>query len=197
MKIEELNQLSLSHQKNLLRYWFHISGLQRPGVEKLNVIFEQVIGAREDANPCLNCQGASIRRYQNKLYITTTLAAIDASWQMNWDLNSVLNLSDGWASITSMEEAAGGLSNKFVGRLLTVKVRSGGEHCHPVERSKSRSLKKLFHEYSVPPWLRGRWPLLYFGEQLIAVPGLFICKGFEAESTEDGIKLMLEYKTKN
>lgn len=195
LKITELNQLSLSHQKNLLRYWFHLLGLQRPGVEKLNVIFEEIIGAREDANPCLNWQGISIRRYQNKLYITATLSDIDTSWQMNWDLNSALNLSDNWASITSMKVAEGGLSNKLLGQVLTVKVRSGGEHCHPVERSKSRSLKKLFHEYSVPPWLRDRWPLLYLGERLIAVPGLFICKGFEAQSTEVGIKLLLEYNT--
>ena len=68
--IDELKQLSLSHQKNLLRYWFHQSGLKRPGIEKLNVIFEQVIGAREDANPCLNWQGKNIRRYQNKLYLS-------------------------------------------------------------------------------------------------------------------------------
>jgi tRNA(Ile)-lysidine synthase len=194
LKITELNQLSMSHQKNLLRYWFNLLGLQRPGVEKLNVIFEEIIGAKEDANPCLNWQGTSIRRYQNKLYITTTLPAIDSSWQMNWDLNSALNLSDSWASISSMKVADGGLSNKYIGRALTVKVRTGGEHCHPVERSKSRSLKKLFHEYSVPPWLRDRWPLLYLGEQLIAVPGLFICKGFEAKSTEVGIKLLLEHK---
>jgi tRNA(Ile)-lysidine synthase len=192
LNIDTLNQLSLSHKKNLLRYWFHHLGLQRPGIEKLHVILEQIIGAKEDATPCLNWQNSSIRRYQNKLYVTATLPDVDVSWQQSWDLKNMLTMPDNWASIISSEVSSGGLSSELLGKMLTVKVRAGGEHCHPVERSKKRSLKKLFQEYSIPPWLRERWPLLYSGEQLVAVPGLFICKGFEAKSTETGIQLLLE-----
>ncbi|MGL5502886.1 MAG: tRNA lysidine(34) synthetase TilS C-terminal domain-containing protein, partial [Aeromonas veronii] len=33
----------------------------------------------------------------------------------------------------------------------------------------------------VPSWQRGRIPILYYGEQVAAVVGLFICDGFMAQ----------------
>jgi tRNA(Ile)-lysidine synthase len=48
----------------------------------------------------------------------------------------------------------------------------------PVGRSGSRRFKKLLQEYGVPSWQRGRIPILYYGEQVAAVAGLFICDGF-------------------
>ena len=35
--------------------------------------------------------------------------------------------------------------------------------------------------HGVPPWERDRLPLIYAGERLAAVVGLWICRGFEAE----------------
>jgi tRNA(Ile)-lysidine synthase len=51
----------------------------------------------------------------------------------------------------------------------------------PVGRGGSRRMKKLLQEYGVPSWQRGRIPMLYYGEQVAAVVGLFICDGFMAQ----------------
>ena len=48
----------------------------------------------------------------------------------------------------------------------------------PVGRVGSRRLKKLLQEYGVPSWQRGRIPILYYGEQVALVAGLFVCDGF-------------------
>ncbi|HDX8437022.1 TPA: tRNA lysidine(34) synthetase TilS, partial [Aeromonas dhakensis] len=48
----------------------------------------------------------------------------------------------------------------------------------PVGRGGSRRLKKLLQEYGVPSWQRGRIPILYYGEQVVAVGELFLCDGF-------------------
>ena len=56
----------------------------------------------------------------------------------------------------------------------------------PVGRVGSRRLKKLLQEYGVPSWQRGRIPILYYGEQVALVAGLFVCDGFLAP--EGGIK---------
>jgi len=49
----------------------------------------------------------------------------------------------------------------------------GGECFKPLGYNHSRPLKKWFQETGVPPWLRGRIPLLYRDEQLVAVGDLW------------------------
>ncbi|ROS01031.1 tRNA(Ile)-lysidine synthase [Sinobacterium caligoides] len=55
--------------------------------------------------------------------------------------------------------------------------RRGGERCRPLARQGGRSVKKLLQEAGVPPWFRQTVPLLYAGEQLIAVADLYLCEG--------------------
>ena len=38
-----------------------------------------------------------------------------------------------------------------------------------------RTVKKLLQEHGVPPWWRDRVPLLYLGEELLAVGDLWLC----------------------
>ncbi|WKE64511.1 tRNA lysidine(34) synthetase TilS [Gallaecimonas kandeliae] len=53
----------------------------------------------------------------------------------------------------------------------------GATPFHPQDRDKGRTLKKLWQEWGVPPWLRSRWPLLVSKDgQLLAVPGLAVAK---------------------
>ena len=55
---------------------------------------------------------------------------------------------------------------------------------HPLGRQGKRKLKKLYQEYGVPSWMRRRTPLLYYGETLAAVAGLFVCEGFEGQDCD-------------
>jgi len=50
-----------------------------------------------------------------------------------------------------------------------------------VGRQHGRSLKKLWPELGVAPWERERTPLVFYNEQLVAAPGLFITQQGEAE----------------
>ncbi|MCP3674670.1 MAG: tRNA lysidine(34) synthetase TilS [Gammaproteobacteria bacterium] len=185
--LEPLKVLSPIRQKNLLRFWFHQRGLRRPGNEKLSLINEQIIHAREDANPQLDWQGISLRRFNKKLFMLPKGIDKDVDWQVSWGADSSVSLVDKIGVLSVSEVSGQGLKKHYQQQKLELRLRKGGEHCHPAERNRSRSLKKLFQEYSVPPWYRDHWPLLYCDNQLIAVPGLFICKGFEAEGSETGL----------
>ena len=57
-----------------------------------------------------------------------------------------------------------------------------GEKVRVAGRKGSKTVKRWLQEYRVPPWIRGRVPFLYQGEQMIAAPGLWVCEGFLAES---------------
>jgi len=197
INLSELAKLSHLRQKNLLRHWFYKFGLKSPGDDKLRLIFEQIISAKGDACPQLDWQGISLRRYQQHLYILPKWPAVDSNWCVQWNGKTSINLPDGWATLHSTEVIGFGLSHRYLQQPLTLQLRKGGEICQPVERNRSRSLKKLFQEYSVPPWLRQRWPLLYSHDQLIAVPGLFICKGHEATTMETGLNMTVNLSKPN
>ncbi len=50
----------------------------------------------------------------------------------------------------------------------------------------SQSLKKLLQEAGVPPWERDVIPLVYFDNELVAVAGLWVSKGFSVGDGESG-----------
>ena len=57
---------------------------------------------------------------------------------------------------------------------LTLRSRQGGERLRIHAQGPHRQLKKLYQEAGIPPWERELRPLLFAGEELIAVPGLFL-----------------------
>jgi len=197
LNIDAINELSQLRRNNLLRHWYAGYHLHKPGVNKLKLIHDEIISATDDGLPRFDWQNYSLQRYQNHLYLIPTLAEIESKWQVLWDGKSEINLSAQGGKIlvskTLVSKALGReLSNVVTNKKLSFRLRQGGEHCQPSTRNHSRSLKKLFSEYSVPPWLRDRWPLLYADDQLIALPGLFVCKGFEAEKNEQGLQFKLD-----
>lgn len=74
---------------------------------------------------------------------------------------------------------------------LHVRFRRGGERFHPANRTHSQSLKKLLQEWQVPTWQREALPLLYIGEELIAVADIAVAKAYAMEEGEQGWRVLL------
>ena len=64
----------------------------------------------------------------------------------------------------------------------------GGLKAKPSGRP-TKTLKKWFQEWNIPPWQRATWPVLMREDKVAAVPGLFVCEAF---STDEG--WMLDYR---
>ena len=71
---------------------------------------------------------------------------------------------------------------------LVVKFRKGGERSKPQGRKHSQMLKKLLQEYGIPPWLRYQVPLIFSGEDLIAVGDYWL-----ESSCSQAIEVVWEY----
>jgi len=71
---------------------------------------------------------------------------------------------------------------------VTVRLRQGGEKLRLNARRPRRSLKNLLQEARLPPWLRGRLPLLYCGQTLVFVPGIGIDCTFAAQPNEPAVE---------
>ena len=174
---------------NALRRWLAERGLPPPDSAQLERIGKEVIGARSDAAPVLRWPGAELRRYRGRLHALAPLPPFDALAEHAWeDIAVPLNLDHGRLFVVA--EPGEGLSARALSRVpLNVRFRRGGERAQPRGRPRSQTLKRLFQEHGVPPWERGRLPLLYAGDRLAAVAGLWICRGFEAAAGEPGWRI--------
>ena len=72
---------------------------------------------------------------------------------------------------------------------LEVRFRQGGERCQLPGRKGRHELKKLFQQWQLPPWERDRMPLLFFEDQLVAVPSFFIDARIAASQDETGLDI--------
>jgi tRNA(Ile)-lysidine synthase len=74
------------------------------------------------------------------------------------------------------------------GRPVTIGVRRGGERLQPDCRRPRRSLKNLLQEARIPPWHRGRLPLLLCGDELVWVAGIGVDCRYQAAGAEPGVR---------
>ena len=171
---------------NALRHWIAERGLPLPDSSQLTRIRKEVIGARSDARPVLRWPGAELRRYRGRLYAHPPPPFFDPGREHVWENIAVpLELDHGrlWAEAA---RGGGGCARRVSDDPLSVRFRRGGERAQPGGRDRSQTLKNLFQEYGVPPWERGRLPLLYAGDRLAAVADLWVSRGFEAAPGEPG-----------
>ena len=153
-------------------------GLSTPTALQLDRILNELIPAREDAQPHVGWPGASVRRYRNNLYL---LPEISEALSMPQEIaGDSVPLGKG-LGVLHFENCAGqGLAAELVERGLRLEMRKGGEEFKPVGQSHTRKLKKLLQEEGVVPWMRDRLPLVYSGGELVAVGDLWLAEGAAA-----------------
>lgn len=185
LRIDGLLSLSPVRRNNLLRHWIRRQGGEMPSRELLGLLWQEVALARDDANPRLSLQGLACRRYQGRLYlIAPDLAPREEVLPIG--MEETLTLPDGLGQFRLWRTDGEGLRTPRGDEPLSVRFQvAPGVMLKPVGRVGSRRLKKLLQEYGVPSWQRGRIPILYYGEQVALVAGLFVCDGFLAP--EEGV----------
>ncbi|WP_432697644.1 tRNA lysidine(34) synthetase TilS [Marinobacterium sp. YM272] len=170
LPLAQVQRLSLPRQRNLIRHWvFQCTG-SRLSREELLEIEQSVITAGEDRTPLLNLGGFELRRYRGLLFLTPPLPPRSAPHELDCTADSK-TLNQGVLAFQSTDGV--GLAE---GETLRLDYRRGGERLRPFGRGGSVTLKQLLQEAGVPPWLRPDWPILYSGDQLVAVPGICLCE---------------------
>jgi len=172
LPIDALAELPPARQRNVIRCALRDLGLTTPSAQQLERVLTDVIPARIDAQPLVRWPGAAIRRYRNGLYLLPEklATALDATTA----LSGALSLGAGLGALQLVKNAEVGVSSTLVDAGLEVRVRQGGEKFRPVGQVHTRKLKKLLQEEGIVPWMRDRLPLIYSGEQLVAVGDLWL-----------------------
>ena len=196
--------------KALIRLWLAKQALLMPSQAQLVEMWDSVVGAKADANPQLCWHQYTLRRFQQRLYVVQPHGAIDqvvlpcplgrpcvlptglGTVSLQYISPAVFRVPD-IASEVVPDTAPSALPRPFQATLrapkqdeaVTVRfaVPAGLEVC-PVGRAGKRKLKKLYQEYGVPSWQRRRLPLIFYGEQLVAVAGIFVVAAFAGDDCE-------------
>ncbi|MCP3907917.1 MAG: tRNA lysidine(34) synthetase TilS, partial [Oceanicoccus sp.] len=189
LPIALLQSLSLLRQKNLLRFWFRVNDFSLPSTRQLQMVLAQALTAEQQAQPLISWGDVEVRRFKGALYVMHPLTEFDGQQTFCWDMQAPLQIAED--SCLSLELLYGeGINPDLVNsKDITVRFRQGGERCQPQGRGHSQSLKKLFQEYELAPWLRDRAPVLYCDDVMIAVAGLWVCEGWGVGPGEQGLAI--------
>jgi tRNA(Ile)-lysidine synthase len=188
LELAPLRQLSTARQHNVMRHWLQSScvrlGVAVPTYEVLTRSFSEVIAARPDAEPVLawgeGNEVAELRRHRGFLHVSRPLPPLPAP--LPWSTSVPCALPDPLGELALQSCAGRGIARERIPS-LRVCFRSGGELVKVAGRP-TRPLKKILQDAGVPPWLRERIPLLYAGNELVAVADLLVCEGWLEKNAE-------------
>lgn len=184
--LQGLSQLSNSRAKNLLRWWFAQHYLSMPTSDHLAEMLQQLLNARPDAELSIKIQHYTLRRYQQRAYLS--IEQINEPFDLVWNGENALMVPNGGKLIFRQVEGAG-LALKFGMTRLRITNRSGGERFKPDVLRPTRTLKHLLQAANIPPWQRDHLPLIYWQDTLACVPGVGVAHELSASKNELGLDI--------
>ncbi len=175
LDVAALRALGPAHRGNLLRAWLAGAGAPPPPRSRLDHLQQHLLDDRP--NGSMDWSGLRLRRYRERLYLSTSADPSVAGLRLPWRGEPLDNALPGRRIIR--RDAAGGLSPSLFDA-GTVTVRFGGGHrsLRVTPGGPHRGLRKLYQERGVAPWLRDLLPKIYLDDSLVAVAGVATAAGW-------------------
>lgn len=173
--LDPLRALSAPRQANLLRHAARRCGLPSPPATCMDRLSRELFDARDDALPVIAWPGGECRRYRHELFLLPPLGAAPARPALQLlPGGAAVNLGPQGGSLSLSPVDTGGIGAGTAQAGLQVRYREGGEALRTAPHGNTRTLKNLLQEHGVFPWMRDRLPLLFAGDQLVAVADLWV-----------------------
>lgn len=170
----------------VLRRWLRALDLPEPTHYQAAELVRQLGEAGEDRQPCVRWPGTELRRYRDLLHALPPLQFPPLDWIAEFDGRLLaLPLDLGTLRIAGRTQR--------LDEPLQVRFRRGGESLRLTSGGHSRELRDLFQEAGIPPWQRGRLPLV-FGQNgtLLAVADLWLAGDGMSQLGGDGSRIEWE-----
>ena len=180
--LSSLQNLSHARLTNVLRSWIKNNDVKMPSAKTFNRLIDEVIMAGNDTTACVQWNEIIIKRYQQTLYILQQNVS-SRPQNLEWvNFPEPLPLGND-SDYLYVSQVAQGLQVP-TGSRIQVCFRQGGELLH--WRGQTKSLKKLFQQWRVPPWRRDAIPLVYIDKCLALVVGYAISDHYYNKSPNQG-----------
>jgi tRNA(Ile)-lysidine synthase len=157
----------------VLRRWLRGLRLAEPNRHQVDEIERQLTAVTDDKLPCVRWPGAELRRYRDCIHAMPPLQLPDRAWEQHWD-GQMLPLPAALGTLC-LEDESGCCPALPEGKRLLVRFRRGGERLRLNPNGYHRDLRDLYQEAGIPPWQRGRIPMVLDRRgELLAVGDLWI-----------------------
>jgi tRNA(Ile)-lysidine synthase len=160
-----LYKTSQARATNALRRWLSKNGLAYPSEERLTAWWSELQQTRPDSQLQWDHDQQVIRLWRGHLTITQDSSSTEVMGEWVFKKIPANSKKPGIAKDRFEKAKQKGLINTM--------AREGGEKFKVDAKRPRRSLKNLYQEADIPPWQRDV-PLLYIGEELVAVAGIGI-----------------------
>ena len=186
LNIRGLERLSRERQRAVIKYWcLKFKGVSL-GWNKLHHIVDEFLptAVMSSTNFCLgDCKISSFRGFLHLVSIAEP-GLVDCVWDVRQSDEIVLENN---GLLKAKEGKGEGICFETTG-LLEIRYRRGGEMFR-IAGGRSKSLKKIFQEKGVEPWVRSRVPLIYHDGELISIVGVGVSKEVQAKNGRKGYSL--------
>lgn len=173
LQLDPLLRQPYAWQTLLLRHWLQQLKLPPPPRKRLAGFMQQLTSDSQRI-PQISWSGVELRRYNNLLYADTRPPQHDVACEIDWSTSQALLLPSKLGELGMLD-----------GRWRQLKVRFRREGDRMRWRSHQRTLKSIFRTLEIPPWQRGRIPLIIDDGVIIAIADL---------AYADNTTLRLEWK---
>ncbi len=180
---------------NIFRFMINKNNMGVPSMQVLNEGIKTLMHSKSES-PSMTWNDYSIRRYKHRLYFLNSSlnSPNNLLAEISWDIKKTINLGENLGSIQARFLTGDGISLNKCPKSLAIKYRKGGEEIKPSGHKITKSLKNLFQENNVLPWVRDKIPLIYVDQELISVGDLWFNQDYKANNNEDGFLVTWDKK---
>jgi tRNA(Ile)-lysidine synthase len=202
-----LRDLPPARRARVLRRWIRGLGLPPLPAGGIAQAESTLLPARADAAARYEWAGAVLQAWRDQLHAGPVQPPFPDEWQACWDgaaplplpdggtlrLVAVARIGAGGASADGSCAGSGSLAATF-DPPFTVHPRRGGERITLPGRGHSHSLKHVLQDAGIPPWQRGRLPLLSSADgELLAAGDRIVSVRLQHWLAQRSLRLELHY----
>jgi tRNA(Ile)-lysidine synthase len=174
LSIPGLRALPALRRVNAVRLWVSQEGLEVPSTARLIEALRQVFEAEADHQPAIVWGEHALRRYRQRLFVTRAdPPRVPEARSWSPAAGSSLELGPALGNLTWIAQR-GGIAAERLPVSVVVRRRDGGETLRPTPSARTQTVQHLCQALGVLPWMRDALPLVFAGDELIAVADLWL-----------------------
>jgi tRNA(Ile)-lysidine synthase len=189
LSVPGLRALPRPRRMNAIRAWLGDAGVEAPSTARLGEALRQVFDADADHQPAIVWDNKALRRYRQRLFLTEAdCPRFEGARPWTAALSSSIALGANLGALTWCAQI-GGIAADALPPTVIVRGREGGETLRPARSARTQTVQHLCQSHGVLPWMRDALPLVFAGDELIAVADLWLEARYCAAPGAPGLKV--------
>lgn len=189
LPFSSISSLSDELQRAVLREWLSLAAKRLPSKKVLERI-QSFIDLGAESSALVEWGDCQVRTFCGHFVLLNKGVDYSRYGAFEWSSEEQA-LPEGLGSLTLKKSVGRGVKQALWNQSqVSIRSRSGGELIKLLGRDGRKQLKKLYYESKVFPWVRDVIPLVYLGDELVAVADMWLAESYLADSNEAGLEIV-------